>query len=59
MKPMNLIITIPTLSENGRCCYPRSHIEDAVEENAAGEPETVIFLTCDSNRAYTPRIYSF
>ena len=36
-----------TLSENGRCCYPRSHIEDAVEENAAGEPETVIFLTCD------------
>ena len=36
-----------TLSENGRCCYPRSHIEDAVEANAAGEPETVIFLTCD------------
>ena len=36
-----------SLSENGRCCYPRSHIEDAVEENASGEPETVIFLTCD------------
>ena len=36
-----------TLSENGRCCYPRSHIIDAVTENAAGEPETVIFLTCD------------
>ena len=36
-----------TLSENGRCCYPRSHIQDAVEANAAGEPETVIFLTCD------------
>ena len=36
-----------TLSENGRCCYPRSHIDDAVSENAAGEPETVIFLTCD------------
>ena len=36
-----------TLSENGRCCYPRSHIENAVEKNAAGEPETVIFLTCD------------
>ncbi len=36
-----------TISENGRCCYPRSHIEDAIEENAAGEPETVIFLTCD------------
>ena len=36
-----------TLSENGRCCYPRSHIDDAIKENAAGEPETVIFLTCD------------
>ncbi len=36
-----------SLSENGRCCYPRSHIDDAVDENAAGEPETVIFLTCD------------
>ena len=36
-----------SLSENGRCCYPRSHIENAVEENSAGEPQTVIFLTCD------------
>ncbi|MBU27891.1 MAG: phosphoenolpyruvate carboxykinase (ATP), partial [Flavobacteriales bacterium] len=36
-----------TISENGRCCYPRSHIEGAIEANAAGEPETVIFLTCD------------
>ena len=36
-----------TLSENCRCCYPRSHIEDAIPENAAGEPNTVIFLTCD------------
>ena len=36
-----------TLSENGRCCYPRSHIENAIPENAAGEPKTVIFLTCD------------
>ena len=36
-----------SLSENGRCCYPRSHIEAAVEGNASGEPKTVIFLTCD------------
>ena len=36
-----------SLSENGRCCYPRSHIDNAIKENAAGEPETVIFLTCD------------
>ncbi|EJP73089.1 MAG: phosphoenolpyruvate carboxykinase (ATP) [SAR86 cluster bacterium SAR86B] len=39
--------TNTSLSENGRCCYPRNHIEDAVPENSAGEPETVIFLTCD------------
>ena len=36
-----------SLSENGRCCYPRSHIESAIGENAAGEPKSVIFLTCD------------
>tara|TARA_Y100000741_G_scaffold360816_1_gene343707 strand:- start:2544 stop:3254 length:711 start_codon:yes stop_codon:yes gene_type:complete len=36
-----------SLSENGRCCYPRSHIDAAVKSNAAGEPKTVIFLTCD------------
>ena len=36
-----------SLSENGRCCYPRSHIDAAVPENAAGEPQTIIFLTCD------------
>ena len=39
--------TDTSLSENGRCCYPRSHIDDAIPSNAAGEPETVIFLTCD------------
>ena len=36
-----------SLSENGRCCYPRSHIDSAIEGNAAGQPKTVIFLTCD------------
>ncbi|MBR51228.1 MAG: phosphoenolpyruvate carboxykinase [Gammaproteobacteria bacterium] len=39
--------TNTSLSENGRCCYPRSHIANAVPENAAGEPSAVIFLTCD------------
>ena len=41
-----------SLSENGRCCYPRSHIENAVESNSAGEPKTVIFLTCDLSSIY-------
>jgi len=43
-----------SLSENGRCCYPRTHIDDAVESNAAGEPETVIFLTCDLTGVIPP-----
>ena len=44
---MNPDYSNTSLSENGRCCYPRSHIKDAVPENSAGEPKTVIFLTCD------------
>ena len=36
-----------SLSENGRCCYPRSHIDNAISKNSSGEAETVIFLTCD------------
>jgi phosphoenolpyruvate carboxykinase (ATP) len=43
-----------SLSENGRCCYPRTHIDGAVESNAAGEPETVIFLTCDLTGVIPP-----
>jgi phosphoenolpyruvate carboxykinase (ATP) len=43
-----------SISENGRCCYPRTHIDDAVESNAAGEPETVIFLTCDLTGVIPP-----
>ena len=43
-----------SISENGRCCYPRSHIENAVKENAAGEPKTIIFLTCDLTGVVPP-----
>ena len=43
-----------SITENGRCCYPRSHIDGAVEENAAGEPKCVIFLTCDLTGVMPP-----
>ena len=46
--------TDTSLSENGRCCYPRSHIDDAIESNSAGEPATVIFLTCDLTGVIPP-----
>lgn len=36
-----------SLSENGRCCYPLAHVEKRVQPARAGEPNYVIFLTCD------------
>jgi phosphoenolpyruvate carboxykinase (ATP) len=36
-----------TLSENGRCCYPLHHVEKRISPARAGEPNTIIFLTCD------------
>lgn len=36
-----------SLSENGRCCYPLPHVEKRISPARAGEPNTIIFLTCD------------
>lgn len=36
-----------SLSENGRCCYPLTHVDQRISPARSSEPNYVIFLTCD------------
>ncbi len=41
-------------TENGRCSYPLDHVQKRCIANQAGEPENVIFLTCDVSGVLPP-----
>lgn len=42
------------ITENTRACYPLTSIPSRVEENQAGEPESIMFLTCDVSGVFPP-----